>query len=191
MVGRRHLGGGVAADQVHGRDDDACCAGVPRKGAASVGEGRKAAPGTPPVVGWLDGVGPFFTRELAAAGSFGGCLASRMIASVAAAMQARTTTTTTSDQMRPRLDGCGGPSGPGIGFRSSLALRALRHPVFRARWLARSAADGSLTLAGPNSASISRSRRSMSSGPFIDGSPSSPRRFPKSWQIWQYVDRRY
>jgi hypothetical protein len=106
------------------------CAGVPRKGAATVAVGKNDVPGGVVAVPLLDGVGPLVAGVLAAAGTFGGCLASLMIATAAPARQARTTTTATSDQMRPRLAECGPRVGSGTGARSFLALRALRRPIF-------------------------------------------------------------
>jgi hypothetical protein len=144
------------------------CAGVPKKGAATVAEGRNdAAAGVEE-----PGVGPFVTGVLSPEPG----VATLLIATTAPARQARTTTAITHDQMRRRVDdrrprgGAGGREGngprDGTGLRSFLALRALRQLLFGAALRVRSAAEGSLITPGPEiSPVISRMRRSNSSGP--------------------------
>src|SRR6266446_3357832 len=127
------------------------CAGVPKKGAATVAEGRNdaaAGVGGP-------GVGPFVTGVLSPEPG----LATLLIATTAPARPARTTTATTHDRVRRRADGRGPRGGAGgregngprtgTGLPSFLALRALRQPPFRAALRARSAAEGSLITADP------------------------------------------
>src|ERR1700730_9416259 len=110
------------------------CAGVPKKGAATVAAGRDdAAAG-----GEGLGVAPSVTGVLSAEPG----LATLLIARTAPARPARTTTAITHDQMRRRADdrgprgGAGGREGngprDGTGLRSFLALRALRQPLFGA-----------------------------------------------------------
>src|SRR5258707_8328101 len=87
------------------------CAGVPRKGGATVADGgNDAAAGVEGA-----GVGPFVTGVLSAKVG----LPTLLMATMAPAKQARTTTVITQDHMRRRVDrrgergGVGGPEGSG------------------------------------------------------------------------------